>query len=308
MKDKDYLKKSNLPLVCIGMPVYNGEKFIRKSIDSVLNQTFTDFELIISDNASTDSTPTICTEYVKKDNRVHYIRQEKNINMLPNYNFVLRDAKTKYFVWLEYDDFWYPNFLERNIRFLEMNQDFIASIGNIKYYGNVESNLDKKTIVSRIKNSIKHIQNINSKFKYVHPVSGSYDKKIDFYLRFDRGSGIYAVYLTNVLQKSTIKKSIASWDLIIILNALRYGNLHVFEEILMERYALGTSSKGAITGYRHHQINLLDLLLPNSTFVIYTTKNLGKKFFLRNLDWFVLVLAYGWFTIIQEIKDGKYRN
>ena len=65
--------------ISIGLPVYNGENHIRKNLDSILAQTFKDFELIISDNASTDSTPAICKEYAKKDKRIRYIKQEKNI-------------------------------------------------------------------------------------------------------------------------------------------------------------------------------------------------------------------------------------
>ena len=62
-------KKNSLPKISIGMPVFNGEKFLHKSLDSLLNQTHQDFELIISDNASTDSTADICKKYLKKDDR-----------------------------------------------------------------------------------------------------------------------------------------------------------------------------------------------------------------------------------------------
>jgi len=67
------------PKVTIGLPVYNGEKFIRKNLDSLLSQSYPYFELIISDNASTDSTSSICKEYEKKDKRIRYIRQKKNM-------------------------------------------------------------------------------------------------------------------------------------------------------------------------------------------------------------------------------------
>ena len=67
------------PKISIGIPVYNGEKFIRKCIESVLQQTYKNFELIISDNASTDSTPDICKEFLKKDNRITFVRQNENM-------------------------------------------------------------------------------------------------------------------------------------------------------------------------------------------------------------------------------------
>ncbi len=288
-----------IPLVSVGIPVYNDEKFIKKAIESVLNQTFTNFELIISDNASTDSTSNICEEFVKKDNRIKYIKQDQNINLLPNYNFVLEKAESKYFVWLEADDFWYPQFLERNIKILESNHEFVASAGNIEYYGEEIDNKNNKE-ESKFRKYIKNKQYLDPKFKYIHPISGTFEEKINFYLRFNRGSGIYAVYRTNIIKKSSIKKPVAAWDLIIILNALRYGDLHVFEETMMKRYSLGTSSKGLIAEYRNKQISLADIIIPNSTFAIWAIKNLGWKIFLKNIDWFFLLTCYGWRTILFE--------
>lgn len=99
------------PAVSIGMPVYNGAQYIREAIDSLLSQTFTDFELIISDNASTDDTQSICTEYARRDPRVRYFRQAKNKGAVANFGFVLDCAKAQLFMWAAYDDLWAPNFL-----------------------------------------------------------------------------------------------------------------------------------------------------------------------------------------------------
>ena len=94
----------SLPLVSIGMPVYNGEIFIRDALDSLLAQTFANFELIISDNASTDGTEAICREYASKDCRIYYIRQEINIGPSANFQFVLNLANCEYFMWAAADD------------------------------------------------------------------------------------------------------------------------------------------------------------------------------------------------------------
>ena len=75
--------------VSIGLPVYNGERFLKVKLDSILQQTHTNFELIISDNASTDKTENICIEYKNKDNRIKYFRQEKNFGVTLNFEFVL---------------------------------------------------------------------------------------------------------------------------------------------------------------------------------------------------------------------------
>jgi len=99
------------PQVSIGMPVYNGERFIRGALDSLLEQTFTDFELIISDNASTDKTENICREYVAKDARVRYVRQEENRGSGANWTFVLDQAVSEYFMWAAHDDRWDPAYI-----------------------------------------------------------------------------------------------------------------------------------------------------------------------------------------------------
>ncbi|WNC86000.1 glycosyltransferase family 2 protein [Thermosynechococcus sp. QKsg1] len=87
----------------IGMPVYNGAKFIREALDSLLAQTFTDFELIISDNASTDETEAICREYAAKDKRIRYVRQAQNLGAAANFKYVLDEARGEYFMWAAAD-------------------------------------------------------------------------------------------------------------------------------------------------------------------------------------------------------------
>ncbi|MEM4134638.1 MAG: glycosyltransferase, partial [Candidatus Micrarchaeia archaeon] len=76
------------PLVSIGMPVYNGERFIRQALDSLLAQDYENFELIISDNASEDKTPEICLEYAARDKRIRYYRNEKNMGAAWNFKRV----------------------------------------------------------------------------------------------------------------------------------------------------------------------------------------------------------------------------
>ncbi len=94
------------PQVSIGMPVYNGEPFIREALDSLLAQTFTNFELIISDNGSTDATEAICKEYAEKDVRIRYVRQGENRGAVANFWFVLNEAVGEYFMWAAADDRW----------------------------------------------------------------------------------------------------------------------------------------------------------------------------------------------------------
>jgi glycosyltransferase involved in cell wall biosynthesis len=92
------------PAVTIGLPVYNGERYLRHSLDSLLAQSFTDFELIISDNSSTDGTAEICREYAERDQRIRYLRQPANIGAGPNHNILPPMARAPYFKWASHDD------------------------------------------------------------------------------------------------------------------------------------------------------------------------------------------------------------
>lgn len=99
------------PRVSIGMPVYNEERFIRAGLDSLLAQTFEDFELIVSDNASSDATFRICQEYAQLDRRIVLHRNESNVGPVPNFNVVLSMARAPYFMWAAADDRWAPDFI-----------------------------------------------------------------------------------------------------------------------------------------------------------------------------------------------------
>jgi glycosyltransferase involved in cell wall biosynthesis len=102
---------SSMPLVSIGLPVYNGERFIQKALDSLLAQDYPNMELIISDNASTDRTRDMCLTYQVKDSRVHYYRNDVNIGMMSNFKRALDLARGEYFMFAAHDDTWSPEFI-----------------------------------------------------------------------------------------------------------------------------------------------------------------------------------------------------
>src|SRR5262245_17070637 len=99
------------PLVTIGLPVYDSERYVRQSLDSLLAQTYSNFVLIICDNASNDSTGDICRAYAAADSRVKYYRNESNIGNPGNFNRVASLTSTKYLKWSTSDDFWAPTFV-----------------------------------------------------------------------------------------------------------------------------------------------------------------------------------------------------
>ena len=110
-------------LITIGLPVHNGEKFISDAINSLLSQTYHNFELIISDNASTDDTARICKEYADKDPRINYIRQKKNIGPNQNFLFLLNQGKGRMFMWTAHDDVWKRNYLEKALNVFAHSKD-----------------------------------------------------------------------------------------------------------------------------------------------------------------------------------------
>jgi len=109
----------SMPRVSIGMPVYNGARFMEEALDSILAQDFTDFELIISDNASTDDTEPICRRYAERDGRIRYCRNDRNMGAAWNYNRLVALARGGYFRWLAHDDIWAPASLSRCVETLD---------------------------------------------------------------------------------------------------------------------------------------------------------------------------------------------
>lgn len=107
----DSLHLPRRPSVSIGLPVYNGEVFIRDALDSLLAQEYDDFEILISDDASNDKTQEICEDYALRYPRIHYVRQPLNIGAAKNFEYVLKNSRGKYFMWAAHDDMWAPTWL-----------------------------------------------------------------------------------------------------------------------------------------------------------------------------------------------------
>ena len=117
---------SDTPLVTIGLPVYNSETYLRQSVDSLLGQTYSNFILIISDNASTDSTADICLDYARKDSRIQYHRNDENIGLPRNFNRIAELTETPYLKWSTSDDYWGATFVEKALSVMEHDPSIIV--------------------------------------------------------------------------------------------------------------------------------------------------------------------------------------
>ena len=117
--EKQMPRTAGKPVVSIGMPVYNAERYLARAVDSLLKQDYADFELILSDNASTDGTWTLCREYAERDKRVRIYQNERNRGAVENFKRVCDAARGDYFMWAAADDYWLPGFVSALVKALE---------------------------------------------------------------------------------------------------------------------------------------------------------------------------------------------
>ncbi|MGD1805512.1 glycosyltransferase family 2 protein [Dapis sp. BLCC M126] len=113
----------NFPKVTVCLPTYNSGEFLTQAIDSILEQTFTDFELIISDDCSTDNTPEVIRSYLEKDSRIKYLNNSKNLGLFPNWNRCLKSASGEYITVFAQDDVMLPKNLEQKVKILDKYQN-----------------------------------------------------------------------------------------------------------------------------------------------------------------------------------------
>jgi glycosyltransferase involved in cell wall biosynthesis len=115
--------------VSIGVPVFNGARYLEECLDSLVAQTYVDLEILISDNASTDRTAEICRAYSENDERVRYYRQDQNIGAAANWNFLVRNATGEFFKWAAHDDVCGPDLVARSVAALEASPAAVLAFG-----------------------------------------------------------------------------------------------------------------------------------------------------------------------------------
>jgi glycosyltransferase involved in cell wall biosynthesis len=125
--------ENQIPLVSIGLPVYNGENFVAEAIKCVLSQTFSDWELIISDNTSTDRTVSICHEFADKDSRIRVFQNKRNLGAFPNFNRVFQLSRGRYFKWIAHDDLFGAEFIESCLQELEKDDRAVLVFPKLVY-------------------------------------------------------------------------------------------------------------------------------------------------------------------------------
>jgi glycosyltransferase involved in cell wall biosynthesis len=116
-----------VPRLSVGLPIYNSQTYLAETFEALLGQNFTDFELIVSDNASTDSTADICQQYVKRDSRIRYFRQPRNIGLAPNHNYTVDQARGELFKWAAGDDLYARDLLGACVNALDKYPEVVLA-------------------------------------------------------------------------------------------------------------------------------------------------------------------------------------
>ena len=153
------------PKVSIGLPVYNGEPYLRQTLDAILAQTYENFELIICDNASTDATEEICRRYAARDKRIGYYRQQHNIGATGNFNQVFQLSSGEYFKWAAHDDLIALDYLDWCVEVLDCDRSVVlchSQVQIINEWGeflcnyNIKLHTDSHNPVKRFHDLLSH--------------------------------------------------------------------------------------------------------------------------------------------------------
>jgi len=267
--------------ITIGIPVFNNEKIIKKRIDDITAQSYQNFTIIISDNNSTDKTREICEKISQNDDRIVFFHHEQNMGPYWNFNFVLDKAETEYFVWVAGDDIWSKKILEKNIKFLEENDDYVGSIGETSLFNR------------NYNENIKLIEN-SKKYKYVMPINDNdVDKRITSYLNFNMGVQFYSIFRTKDIKFANFyneKPNFGMWqaDFATILKILKRGKLHVDLESFYYKEVSETSH--SITNYmKKLKFTKWEIQFSKTKFSTWFFKEFGSKLFMKNIQFFIIL-------------------
>lgn len=206
------------PKVTIALPVYNGEPFLQQAIESVLIQTFEDFELIITDNASTDATSEICLAYAETDSRIHYYRNVHNVGAARNYNLTVELARGQYLRWLAHDDAFATTLLERSVEVLDAYPEVVLVYPRtmiIDEYGKVLRYDD---------------EDLNLRMQHTH-------QRYQQFHRFARGeiNAIFGLMRLSALRETPLIGSFSSSDMILLGEMALRGQFYEVPEYLFLR-------------------------------------------------------------------------
>jgi len=220
-----FANSRQIPSVSIGLPVYNGERYLRQSIDSILAQTLQNFELVICDNASTDGTARICEEYAERDPRVRYFRNARNIGGINNANLTFELSRGELFRWAAHDDVCAPALLERCVQVLDERADAVGV-----YPGTV--NIDEEGIET------------GSRYGKEGTATRAHARFRELSYRYHPCEPIYGVIRSEVLRKTRLQQNYTGSDRALLCELALHGPfVQIPEPLFYKRYHRGNQYK-----------------------------------------------------------------
>jgi glycosyltransferase involved in cell wall biosynthesis len=214
------------PLVSICLPVYNGETYAPQAIRSILNQTFEHFELIISDNASTDRTGAICRETAARDPRVRYYQADTNRGLAWNHNRAFELARGNYVAWIGHDDVMGREYIARCVNVLQADSRAVLAFSHFNYID------DKGNVTQRIHNHNSGASDIPS-------------VRLRSILQDTMCDPIYGLMKASILKQTCLHRGFADSDRVLLAEMGLRGRFALVPEYLFSRrmHAHGTTSK-----------------------------------------------------------------
>lgn len=271
---------SSKPIVSIGLPVYNGAEFLGYALQSLLEQSFKDIEIIVGDNASTDATELVVKEFCDKCPKIRYFRHEKNMGAVANFKFLLKQATGEYFMWAAFDDAWDPLWVETLL-------SGFREKGVVLSFGKVLAMNESGGIV-RDCNSFSFSENkLLRLVKYFW--MGEYSGKACL---------IYGLFRTNFLlnRKPFADVSAGNYsDMLFVFHCLNFGSVYIDPSVVFyKRMPLSNSRSASFVsrvwssalligqinyyvGYIEGSIHLIDKLVMASLLPVKYVKELSLK-------------------------------
>lgn len=193
------------PAVTVGLMVYNEEKYLAGAIESVLRQDFSDYEIVIADNASEDGTGEIARDYAQKDPRIRYVRHPENMGALNNFNYLVRAARGRFFVLAGGHDFWSPNYLSVLTEALDRNRAAVLAHAPTVWVDNSGAAIDRHSGFIDTSG-----QDLNGRFNLA---------------MWNNQNAMYGLFRLEALRKTRLQLPMVSSDLVMLCELALLGDI-----------------------------------------------------------------------------------